>query len=441
VGELAKLIKLHRAESILEMALHSDTVLFECLNKDFENPKEVYSIMTKEIGALTGARIIKQNNGRPTGTFMVEALFTKHDDAEKAITQGFDIGGIQYKAIPTRSKNNELPKMVTIHVIGIPFAATDVLRDQLLESLAIYGKVCKISVLKDSGVFEGAITALLDTDPSQGDFEPLQKMLYLKTWDIFCPTNFRGQPPVCYHCRKVGHLKRDCPILAALQCFRCQGKGHIARHCRNDSLAPRKSVSPEDTPAVKKQKIEENTGKDEEKTEEKQRKNEKDEEKQLKKEENKQNENETTERKEGYDAHQAGGGRSPIVSISDSSICSNSNDNTPVDQEANNANQEKTDDEVMLDVSAQQDEVQGINKKIISSGMAASKYAPYESRSTMALDTRKEMDKEQKKLDDAKKKEELITTKKGALDISKRVRKPSNIPKGPGKSSSHPQDN
>ncbi|ORY99646.1 hypothetical protein BCR42DRAFT_444609 [Absidia repens] len=195
VDELADLLKVHRAESILEMALHNDTILFEFLAKDFSNPTEVYGPMTAKLGKMIGARIIKPNNGRSTGTFMVEAKFEKKEASTKAISEGIPIGNHQYKGIPTRADNGALPKMVKIHVAGIPFEDSKDLKEKIIDSLSPYGKICKISTLKQCGVFEGAITALIDTDPTQGEFEPLQRMLYFSAWNLFLPTTFRGQPP------------------------------------------------------------------------------------------------------------------------------------------------------------------------------------------------------------------------------------------------------
>ena len=34
----------------------------------------------------------------------------------------------------------------------------------------------------------------------------------------------------CYHCRRTGHLQRDCPFRD--RCFTCGRPGHIAKNCR-----------------------------------------------------------------------------------------------------------------------------------------------------------------------------------------------------------------
>ena len=57
-------------------------------------------------------------------------------------------------------------------------------------------------------------------------------MLYLEEWDCFAPASFKGAQPMCYYCRKSGHVKKDCEALQALTCFQCGNKGHIRRNCR-----------------------------------------------------------------------------------------------------------------------------------------------------------------------------------------------------------------
>ncbi|ORZ02000.1 hypothetical protein BCR42DRAFT_338966, partial [Absidia repens] len=161
IEEYADLMKIHRAESVLEMALHSNTVIFEFLSSDFENPRDVYSKLSKDLGTLTGARIIKPNIGRNTGTFMVEARFETQQIVNSAISKGIEVNEKQYKAIPSRNEDR-LPKMVKVHVVGVPFEDTKELTASLKSSLALYGKVCRIMAIKQAGVFEGAITALLD---------------------------------------------------------------------------------------------------------------------------------------------------------------------------------------------------------------------------------------------------------------------------------------
>jgi hypothetical protein len=52
------------------------------------------------------------------------------------------------------------------------------------------------------------------------------------------PQPRHADPPVCYKCRKPGHLKRNCPQAQerSITCFRCHQPGHMARECRQRVL-------------------------------------------------------------------------------------------------------------------------------------------------------------------------------------------------------------
>ncbi|KAI8327637.1 hypothetical protein BC941DRAFT_259914, partial [Chlamydoabsidia padenii] len=236
VEDLSGLMKVHRAEAMLEMALHDDCVLFEFPTIEFPVPTDSYRIISQQIGRMVGGRTITSPPNRSNGKFMVEVKFATVQDTDKAINEGIILGGLQYRAVYTRANRSELPKMVRVHVSGVPFEEENVLATKLLTSMKHYGKICQIKMWRLAGVFEGAITVLLDTNEEHGAVEPLQRMLYMQDWDIYLPATFKGAPPVCYHCRQSRHLKKDCQVLASLKCYGCNGTGHIARHCRNNII-------------------------------------------------------------------------------------------------------------------------------------------------------------------------------------------------------------
>ncbi|KAI8327550.1 hypothetical protein BC941DRAFT_364780, partial [Chlamydoabsidia padenii] len=165
------------------MALHDNTVLFELPTSEFPDAEDTYEIMHRQIGPTLGARIIKPNNRRATHNFMVEARFEDKKAMELAVSQGIISGEMQYRAVVTRLNKEDLPKMVRVHVAGIPFDDINTLKEKLILSLNYYGKVCQTQVLRRKGVFEGGISVLLDTDTNKGTFEPLQRMIYLEAWD------------------------------------------------------------------------------------------------------------------------------------------------------------------------------------------------------------------------------------------------------------------
>ncbi|ORZ02003.1 hypothetical protein BCR42DRAFT_338924 [Absidia repens] len=148
IPKLANRMRVHRAEALLQLPLHNDTVLFELPAMPFEEKEEVFSLLSTQIGPTLGARIITAPPNRMNGMFMVEARFNKEDHTEKALTEGLTIDEGKYQAIVTRTENEALPKMVRVHMFGIPFEEVEELKEKIKSSMETYGTVCQINLLR-----------------------------------------------------------------------------------------------------------------------------------------------------------------------------------------------------------------------------------------------------------------------------------------------------
>ncbi|KAG1577024.1 hypothetical protein G6F48_012914 [Rhizopus delemar] len=110
----------------------------------------------------------------------------------------------------------------------------DKLLEELLLSLRHYGKVCQIKQFFCGGYFEGKLSVLMDVSTPSEDaltIRPLDRMLYLPAWDTYVPASFKGASPVCYYCRKSGHIRGACPSLVKRLCSNCGIRGHTVRYC------------------------------------------------------------------------------------------------------------------------------------------------------------------------------------------------------------------
>jgi hypothetical protein len=243
--DLAVQMRIHRAETILQQALNYGAVLFELPRAELEDYISGYKLISKQLGRLLGVRNIDNGRLNRQQYYLIEATFATSESFEEAITHGVTIKGIQYRGTPTQSGNGDIPEMVRVNLTGFPFAEEDEIRESILKSMNIYGRICQIRLTKNSGFFEGNLSVLMDVQERKEQREPLQRMLYLSEWNKYIPASFRGAPPICYHCRQSNHLKANCPVLADIKCFACHEKGHLARNCPGGT-PPKPTINGED---------------------------------------------------------------------------------------------------------------------------------------------------------------------------------------------------
>ncbi|KAF7720580.1 hypothetical protein EC973_007331 [Apophysomyces ossiformis] len=232
--EIAQKLLAQRATNIIQNALFPNTILFQFKADDFVHHTDAYKLLEEKIGKLAGARPITKFGIHQRKDLIVEAKFVSSADSTKAVKEGLTFKGIQYKGSPSNDGAND--KVIRLSLSQLPpFATKEELTDGLCNSLRTYGRVCQVKRYTNRGYFEGEAVVLLDTSSiAQATWQPLERRLYLDTWNIFVPASFRGAPPICFACRQSGHIRRSCPMLANITCYKCRGKGHIARRCRNE---------------------------------------------------------------------------------------------------------------------------------------------------------------------------------------------------------------
>ena len=234
-------LRAQKAAAIIQQALHPDTVLFTFADDVFTERTDAYRIIEKEIGEVTGFRPISLYGNSSRKELIIEAKFKNDEDGKKAISDGFSHKGIQYHGTP--SADGAENKMIKINLSHLPLEDPEDLRIGLMNSLSEYGRVVQIKRYTTSGYFEGEAMVLIDCAANETTtFQRLERMLYLTEWDTYVPASYKGAPPVCYHCRQAGHIKKECPKLANLTCFNCQMRGHTTRSCKNKTSTFRNDI-------------------------------------------------------------------------------------------------------------------------------------------------------------------------------------------------------
>jgi hypothetical protein len=92
-----------KVASIIQRALHLNTVLFNFNSKTFKSTFEAYKAIEKEVGPIKVIRpISKYENQRRRGLIIV-AKFREEQDAIQVIKEGISSEGIQYRGPPSNS--------------------------------------------------------------------------------------------------------------------------------------------------------------------------------------------------------------------------------------------------------------------------------------------------------------------------------------------------
>jgi hypothetical protein len=124
---------------------------------------------------------------------------------------------------------------IRVNLSHIPLKLNQYLGEALNKPCSPIGEVKQIRKYTNmNGRYFGVAAIILDRkEENQKDYEELSRMIYLESQDIFIPATYIGAPKICFHCRLAGHVRNDCPELAAIQCHKCNGYGHFRRYCKS----------------------------------------------------------------------------------------------------------------------------------------------------------------------------------------------------------------
>jgi hypothetical protein len=237
-SELKAQIVAQKAMAIVQQALSSGSVLFSLPKGLFGDRFECYKIIQEQISRQVEFRPLSLYNQRSANELLIEAKFESVSDATTALKEGITVNGVVYKAYSTKETTvSGSLKHVQLTILRMTEKTTFL--SDLMSSLEYYGKVLQVKKYTRNGFFEGHVSVLLDTSVGYKDAEgklveakPLERMLYMCEWDCFAVAAFRGAPPVCHFCRQSGHIRAACPTLAKRKCFACGVAGHTARFCK-----------------------------------------------------------------------------------------------------------------------------------------------------------------------------------------------------------------
>jgi hypothetical protein len=233
IPDISRLLIAQKAQSIVQQTLTPGSVLFSFPTSLFDHYTQAYKCIEDQIGAVHGFRnISKYDHRRNHKELLIEAKFREAVNTDKAINLGITHKNVMIKAAP--SKGDQPKNLVRVQMDLLHIPEEDKLLEELLLSLRHYGRVCQIKQFFCGGYFEGKLSVLMDVSTPSEDaltIRPLDRMLYLPAWDTYVPASFKGASPVCYYCRKSGHIRGACPSLAKRLCSNCGIRGHTVRYC------------------------------------------------------------------------------------------------------------------------------------------------------------------------------------------------------------------
>ncbi|KAI7874377.1 hypothetical protein K492DRAFT_137947, partial [Lichtheimia hyalospora FSU 10163] len=189
-----------KAAAIVRQALTPQSVLFSLPTMAFEKRSQAYNIIESQIGRVQGFRPLNEYDPRSRRDLLIETKFIDPECAQKAIEEGVTVDDVIYKASPSIAGSENPLIRVQLNLLYID--TDEAIRNGLLSSLRYYGQVYQIKRILCDGYYEGQLTVTID--PSMGytdtkgehhESQPLQRMLYLETWDTFAPATFKGAAP------------------------------------------------------------------------------------------------------------------------------------------------------------------------------------------------------------------------------------------------------
>ncbi|KAH8547673.1 hypothetical protein BGW37DRAFT_470767 [Umbelopsis sp. PMI_123] len=194
---------IQRAAGILKRALNPDAVLFE-IPKQALNPHLVVEEIVQQVGDITGFTDLGLYR-RNAKVNTLELMFLSPESTQKAINEGV--------------------KMQGMLINGSPYV--DEARRPIIKVMQVR------KYTNEFGRFFGETSVLLERSQDSKEYAELPRMIYLEDEDCFIPAFFQGAPQICYHCRRAGHIRKECQELAKLQCYKCKAYGHLSRYSQS----------------------------------------------------------------------------------------------------------------------------------------------------------------------------------------------------------------